>query len=91
MHSRQHHKSAKEFTFQEQSPGFESSPSELIPGGNFSENSPLGLEPPEVNLPDINGTYVNPEVGLQIDLPEGWNGKEISFLMDSVIGGSPRD
>ena len=76
---------SEELTFQEQSPGFESSPSELIPGGNISENSPLGLEPPELNLPDVNGTYVNPEVGLQVDLPEGWNGKEISFLMDSVI------
>ena len=79
----------EELTFQKQSPGFESSPSELIPGGDFSESSefdsPLELEPPGLNLPDVNGTYVNPQVGLKVDLPEGWNGKEISFLMDSVI------
>jgi hypothetical protein len=60
-----------------------------MPDLNFS-NSPesessLGIASPGFNLPDVNGTYVNSEVGLQIDLPNGWTGKEISFLMNSVI------
>lgn len=57
------------------------------PDMNFSDSpdfeSPLGVASPE--FPDVNGTYVNPEVGLQIDLPAGWTGKEISFIMNSVI------
>ncbi len=58
-----------------------------MPDMNFS-NSPdfessLGVASPE--FPNVNGTYVNPEVGLQIDLPTGWTGKEISFIMNSVI------
>ncbi|HEU4822823.1 MAG TPA: hypothetical protein VFS97_05300 [Nitrososphaeraceae archaeon] len=60
-----------------------------MPDLNFS-NSPesgssLGIASPEFNLPDVNGTYVNSEVGLQIELPNSWTGKEISFLMNSVI------
>jgi hypothetical protein len=81
---------SEESTLQGQSPDFESSLSELIPAdSNFSKSSefdsPLGLETPELNLPDVNGTYVNSDVGLQVDLPKGWKGKEISFIMDSVI------
>ena len=57
------------------------------PDMNFSDSpdfeSPLGIASPE--FPDVNGTYVNPELGLQIDLPTGWTGKEISFIMNSVI------
>ena len=69
--------------------------SQLIAGSNSSlptnlsmspEFGPtLGMETPEFSLPDVNGTYANPEVGLQIDLPKGWSGKEISFLINSVI------
>ena len=81
-------------TFQDQFPNLESSPSEPITDGNFSEpsefNSPLGLEQPEFNPPrDINGTYVNPDVGLQIDLPKDWSGKEITFLLDLVVAAPP--
>lgn len=58
-----------------------------MPDVNFS-NSPdfessLGFASPE--FPDVNGTYVNPELGLQIDLPTGWTGKEIPFIMNSVV------
>ena len=60
-------------TLQEQFPSFE-------PGSD----SPLGLEPP-----DINGTYLNPDVGLQVDLPQDWNGKEITFLLDMVVAAPP--
>lgn len=83
----------EESTFEEQSPGFESSPpSEFVPGGNFSELPDSGLAPglaPPVNIPDINGTYVNTDVGFQVDLPEDWNGKEITFLLDMVVAAPP--
>jgi hypothetical protein len=57
-----------------------------IPDMNFSDSgleSSFGIASPE--YPDVNGTYVNPKLGLQIDLPTGWTGKEISFIMNSVI------
>jgi hypothetical protein len=77
-----------ESAFQEQFPSSESPPSEFVPGGNFSglpdSNLSPGLAPP-VNIPDINGTYVNPDVGFQVDLPKDWNGKEITFLLDMVV------
>ena len=83
----------EESTFEEQSPGFESSPpSEFVPEGNFSELPGSDLAPglaPPVNLPDINGTYVNPDVGFQVDLPNDWNGKEITFLLDMVVAAPP--
>jgi hypothetical protein len=65
-----------------------------ITSGTASEASP----PPEIELspqPDlnfskipvseVNGTYVNPNIGFQIDLPTGWKGTEINFLINSVI------
>jgi hypothetical protein len=39
----------------------------------------------EIPLSDVNGTYMNPTIGFQIDLPPGWNGKEINLLVYSVI------
>jgi hypothetical protein len=36
-------------------------------------------------MTDVNGTYTNPDIGFQIDLPTGWNGKEINFLIKSVF------
>ena len=36
-------------------------------------------------MTDVNGTYVNPNVGFQIDLPTGWKGVEINFLINSVF------
>jgi hypothetical protein len=82
----------EESAFQEQFPSFESLPLEPEPGGNFSElaesDLPLGPAPP-VNIPDINGTYINPDVGFQVDLPKGWSGKEITFLLDMVVAAPP--
>ena len=39
---------------------------------------------PELNIPDVNGTYINSDIGLQVDLPKDSKGKDISF-MDMVI------
>jgi len=36
-------------------------------------------------MTDVNGTYMNPDIGFQIDLPTGWKGKEINFLINSVF------
>lgn len=36
-------------------------------------------------MTDVNGTYVNPNIGFQIDLPGGWKGKELNFLINSVF------
>jgi hypothetical protein len=36
-------------------------------------------------MTDVNGTYVNPNIGFQIDLPTGWKGLEINFLINSVF------
>ena len=36
-------------------------------------------------MTDVNGTYTNPDIGFQIDLPTGWKGKEINFLIKSVL------
>jgi hypothetical protein len=54
-------------------PGIESSSSQ--PALNFSE-IPVG---------EVNGTYMNPNIGFQIDLPTGWKGIEINFLVSSVF------
>jgi hypothetical protein len=36
-------------------------------------------------MTDVNGTYTNSDIGFQIDLPTGWKGKEINFLIKSVF------
>ena len=65
--------------------------------GQESNNNPFRSEPPpdfaqppdigspESRLPDVVGTYVNPDVGFQIDLPKDWKGKEVKFLVDLVF------
>jgi hypothetical protein len=55
-------------------PGIESSPPPQ-PSLNFSE----------FLVSEVNGTYTNPNIGFQIDLPVGWKGIEINFLINSVI------
>jgi hypothetical protein len=66
----------------------------ITTSGTASEASPppeIGLSPqPDLNISEIpvsevNGTYVNPNIGFQIDLPTGWKGTEINFLINSVI------
>jgi hypothetical protein len=41
-------------------------------------------------MTDVNGTYANPDIGFQMDLPTGWKGKEISFLINTVFA-APRE
>jgi hypothetical protein len=36
-------------------------------------------------MTEVNGTYMNPNIGFQIDLPTGWEGIEINFLINSVF------
>jgi hypothetical protein len=36
-------------------------------------------------MTEVNGTYMNPNIGFQIDLPAGWKGIEINFLINSVF------
>jgi hypothetical protein len=36
-------------------------------------------------MTEVNGTYMNPDIGFQIDLPAGWKGIEINFLINSVF------
>jgi hypothetical protein len=36
-------------------------------------------------MTEVNGTYMNPNIGFQIDLPTGWKGIEINFLINSVF------
>jgi len=61
---------------------------------NFSEFSEFNNSTPSEDfdssllssfMTDVNGTYMNPDIGFQIDLPTGWKGKEINFLINSVF------
>jgi hypothetical protein len=36
-------------------------------------------------MTEVNGTYMNPNIGFQINLPAGWKGIEINFLISSVF------
>ncbi|MDQ4101506.1 MAG: hypothetical protein M3115_04905 [Thermoproteota archaeon] len=36
-------------------------------------------------MSEVNGTYMNPNIGFQINLPTGWKGIEINFLINSVF------
>jgi hypothetical protein len=56
-------------------PGIESSSAPSQPNVNVTE----------IPVSDVNGTYMNPNIGFQIDLPTGWSGKEINLLVYSVI------
>ena len=86
--------SSKNSAFPELSSSFESSPSEsdspppaLMPGVNFSEPTELSSPPADLEsyFSDVNGTYINSDVGFQVDLPKDWKGKEITSFMSSVI------
>src|ERR687893_1349917 len=73
-----------------------SSPS-LQPDQNFSEFPEFGEDEfsPQSEedlsslfssfMTEVNGTYMNPNIGFQIDLPPGWEGIEINFLINSVF------
>ena len=36
-------------------------------------------------MTEVNGTYMNPNIGFQINLPAGWKGIEINFLINAVF------
>jgi hypothetical protein len=53
---------------------------------NFSNfDSSADYEMPQIYFPDVNGTYINSDIGYQIDLPKGWKGKEMNFMMNMVF------
>ncbi len=63
----------------------------LTPPG-IESSSPSSPPPPqpalnfsEIPVGEVNGTYMNPNIGFQIDLPTGWKGVEINFLINSVF------
>jgi hypothetical protein len=64
--------------------------SRYLRGQEINDN-PFRSEPspdfgsPESRLSDVVGTYVNPDIGFQIDLPKDWKGKELKFLADLVF------
>jgi hypothetical protein len=72
-------------------PGIEFSPqpdlnfSEFPEFDDFSQSQDLAFPFPSSIMTDINGTYVNPNIGFRIDLPVGWKGVEINFLINSVF------
>lgn len=39
------------------------------------------------SLKKVNGRYVNPSAGLQVDLPKGWNGMEFPSVKGFTLGG----
>jgi hypothetical protein len=36
-------------------------------------------------MTEVNGTYMNPNIGFQINLPAGWKGIEINYEITSVF------
>jgi hypothetical protein len=62
---------------------------EFMPNQNFTNfsnfNSSADYEMPQIYFPDVNGTYINSDIGYQIDLPKGWKGKEMNFMMNMVF------
>jgi hypothetical protein len=69
-------------------------PTGLMQDLNFSELSEFDLTQLEEStssssssslMRDVNGTYINPNIGFQVDLPKDWKGKEIKFLINSVF------
>jgi hypothetical protein len=72
----------------------EASSSSLQPDQNFSEFPEFDEEFSQSEdlssflssfMTEVNGTYMNPNIGFQIDLPVGWKGIEINFLINSVF------
>jgi hypothetical protein len=51
---------------------------------DFSQSEDFASLPSSF-MTEVNGTYTNPNIGFQIDLPTGWKGIEINFLVNSVF------
>jgi hypothetical protein len=54
---------------------------------DFSQSEDFASPSPPSSsfMTEVNGTYTNPNIGFQIDLPTGWKGVEINFLINSVF------
>jgi hypothetical protein len=54
---------------------------------DFSQSEDFASPSPPSSsfMTEVNGTYMNPSIGFQIDLPTGWKGVEINFLINSVF------
>jgi hypothetical protein len=53
---------------------------------NFSNfDSSSDFEFPQLYFPDVNGTYIDSDIGYKIDLPKDWKGKEINFMINMVF------
>lgn len=53
---------------------------------NFSEfNNMTESAMPNLFSHDVIGTYIDSDIGYQIDLPKDWKGKEINFMMNMVF------
>jgi hypothetical protein len=76
-------------------------PSDFFSDQNFSDlnfsdfEAPLptttdDFESPEIYFPDVKGTYINSDVGFQVDLPKDWKGKEIKFL-NNIFFAAPQE
>jgi hypothetical protein len=67
-------------------------PADFFSDLNFSDfEAPLttttddDFDSPEIYFPDVKGTYINSDIGFQVDLPKDWKGKEIKFLNNMVF------
>jgi hypothetical protein len=62
---------------------------EMFPAPGIESSSSLpaqqNVSVSEIPVSEVNGTYMNPDIGFQIDLPTGWKGLEINFLIKSVF------
>ncbi|MDR4512823.1 MAG: hypothetical protein MRJ93_14080 [Nitrososphaeraceae archaeon] len=58
---------------------------------NFSEFDNLtDFAMPNLFFQDVSGTYIDSDIGYQIDLPKDWKGKESKFMMNMVFA-SPKE
>lgn len=73
---------------------YDSSFSEIMSGQNFSNSSEFDnltdFAMPNMFFQDVNGTYMDSDIGYQIDLPKDWKGKESKFIMNMVFA-SPEE
>ena len=73
---------------------YDSSFSKFMSGQNFSNSSEFDnltdFAMPNMFFQDVNGTYMDSDIGYQIDLPKDWKGKESKFIMNMVFA-SPEE
>ena len=73
---------------------YDSSFSEFMSGQNFTNFSEFDnltdFAMPNLFFQDVNGTYMDSDIGYQIHLPKDWKGKESKFMMNMVFA-SPEE